>query len=196
MAYTNSTLKGDIADYMHRTDIPMTMITRQAEARINREVRAPETIKSVAVYPNSFGLATDCNEVISLRYPIPGGYKTLIAVGRDVYNDYLYTGGVYPEVYTLQDRLIKVAPEGSQNIEMTLTYYAIPPELTQNNQTFPLMSKNPDLYLYGCLVEAAKWAQNPELIQLYDATYLRIKDSVNAAAADAMHGGVMQIKVA
>jgi hypothetical protein len=52
-----------------------------------------------------------------------------------------------------------------------LTYYAKPQALDAGNQTNWLLTKAPDVYLYGSLKHSAPWLEDDARIQVWESLY-------------------------
>lgn len=66
----------------------------------------------------------------------------------------------YPRVYVIEGGNIIVLPETTSSIEFT--YYAKIPALSEANTTNWLLTKFPNIYLYGCLMHANEFIGNAE----------------------------------
>lgn len=53
--------------------------------------------------------------------------------------------------------------------------------LSSTNTTNYLLTRRPDIYLAACMVEYARWAQDPEVFNAWEPKYLTAKASLKAA---------------
>jgi len=74
---------------------------------------------------------------------------------------WVYDATKRPEFYTITSEL---EFESVADIAYTLNrvYYAKLTDLSSSNTTHAILTRFPSIYLYGCLYEAFKWAQNIE----------------------------------
>lgn len=75
--------------------------------------------------------------------------------------------GATTEFFTIESDTLTVAPADTANSTVLLRYYQKVPALTVSNTTNWLLTANPDLYLNGCLYEAAKLQRDVEAVALY-----------------------------
>lgn len=73
--------------------------------------------------------------------------------------------------YTIIGSTIKTYPASSSNL--TLSYYAKIPVLSDAEPTNWLLEKAPELYLYGALVEAAPYMQDDQRVMVWGQLYER-----------------------
>lgn len=67
------------------------------------------------------------------------------------------------------------------------TYYAKLTDLSSSNTTHAVLTRFPSIFLYGCLYEAFKWAQNTEKAGLYAGLF---QGAINKANASDQWGAI------
>ena len=170
---TYSELQTAVANWLDRDDLTdrIPEFIALAEARMNRILRirlmeAKYTASSVAAQRN-YALPAGYIQMRNLQInttPIrPCQYVT-----PEIY-DRLYgstTTGT-PEIYTIIANEIQLGPipAGVQTIEML--FYKKITALSGSNTTEAMLTDNPDVYLYGALLEAEPFIMNDERVGLW-----------------------------
>lgn len=89
-----------------------------------------------------------------------------------------------------------IAPTPNFDYPFEFSYLQLPEPLTPQNQTNWLTNNAPDVLLYGCLLEAAEFLQNKDLIPEYEDKYakgvarlngqdsMRVRDRASNGEAD------------
>lgn len=93
-----------------------------------------------------------------------------------------HTAGGNPQIYTIKGETIEVAPSWAGDLEV-LAYQRIA-ALTSGAPTNDLLTNYPEIYLYGCLIEAFDWLDN----ETKKATFL---NRYNGAVAGANKTSLM-----
>ena len=170
---TYAELQTAVANWLDRDDLTdrIPEFIALAEARMNRVLRirlmeAKYTASSVAAQRN-YALPAGYIQMRNLQInttPIrPCQYVT-----PEIY-DRLYgstTTGT-PEIYTIIANEIQLGPipAGVQTIEML--FYKKISALSVTNTTETMLTDNPDIYLYGALLEAEPFIMNDERVPLW-----------------------------
>lgn len=182
---TFATLKTDIeALYPHSdyTDTLKGTFVSICEAKIRRSVRVEPMVttdESFSVSSSSTALPT---RFISMR-------SVSLNVANDREMDYLpparlrsapiwdSTGN--PSAYTIEGQNLIVAPAPSAAVTLHVVYYAMFASLSSPTDTNWLLTNAYDVYLYGALEEAARWALDQSRAMEYKAEFLARVDDVN-----------------
>ena len=102
--------------------------------------------------------------------------RPLTYLTPDAINTVAENGGP-PGFYTVTGSSVKVAPGGDGTL--ILTYQAKLTALSNTNTTNTVLTRYPDAYLQGTLLQAGVWARDTEAIGLhsglYEAAVARIK---------------------
>ena len=170
---TYAELQTAVANWLDRADLTdrIPEFIALAEARMNRVLRirlmeAKYTASSVAAqrnYARPAGYIQMRNLQINTTPIRPCQYVT-----PEIY-DRLYgstTTGT-PEIYTIIANEIQLGPipAGVQTIEML--FYKKITALSGSNTTEAMLTDNPDVYLYGALLEAEPFIMNDERIGVW-----------------------------
>ena len=184
MAFTYTTLKNTIQDYLETTETTfvdnLPNIITQAEERILKEVQLPDFRKNVT------GSLTANNQYLSTPSDYLGlyslavnnsGYEYLLNKDvnfiREAYPVATVTG--VPKYYAVfNESTIIVAPTPSSSFVVELHYFYRPESITVASSGTTWLGDNAEnALLYGCLVESYTFLKgDAELLQLYQAQYI------------------------
>jgi hypothetical protein len=193
MAITNySTLQAAIADYLNRADLTSQIqnFIQFAEADLNTRLRCREQIvRAEATSSAEFvQLPADWLEAINLH--IVGGQQPLRYITLDeadiVNKEQIYTG---PHFYSLMNGAIEIVPEPADDIDIEMIYYAKIPALSDQNTTNWLLTKAPDVYLYGALTHAAPFLMDDQRIPVFAQIYLTRTQALIDESQKSLHSG-------
>lgn len=195
---TYSGLKSAIADWLNREDLTSVIPTfvSLAEANINRGLRVRDMLTRSDLTWNSgeiVPLPTDFLELYSLEQTFPPDASVtppLQYVGIDemkrLKKRIPASGGGQTRYFTIFGSYLDLCPEPTSGLPMTLTYYASVPALSDTNTTNWLLTKAPDIYLYGSLLHASPYLKNDERAQVWGAGYQSIIAALHADSERAM----------
>ena len=174
-----STLKADVADYLHRTDLTAKMASfiTLAEYSLFREIQVKDTeliVSGVTVgqygdLPADFGkvsriTATVGDSEYNLDYKSPD-YSTTLA---------------YPNAYALENNKIRIF---GSSTGQTYTLYYIPKLIPLSDSTTNWLHDNAyDLYMYAVALEAAKYIRDGQLIADLTPIVANLTDSVRRSS--------------
>ncbi len=137
-----SDLLVDVGEYTGRNDIAAVfpLLMRLAEAKLNRNLRTSYQETTTAL-PMVNGVATLPSDFLEARaYTADGATFSRFAIsGNTITASDPWTG------------------------DLTTTYYAKVPPLTQDNPTIWLLDLDYNVYLYALAVEVGIWAKNAEM---------------------------------
>lgn len=161
---TYSELQAEIADYLGRPDLTSKIVgfITLAEKRFNRELRLRIMEKldnslNTAAGVQSVALPADFLEMrqvtLTANPPTPLAYITpdrfAIRAGE----------GGQPTAYSIIGQSLYLAPVPDAAYDISLTYYASVPALSDAAPTNDLLTYYPDIYLYGALVESGPYTR-------------------------------------
>lgn len=178
-------LKAAISRWLNRDDLvaDIPLFIQFAEAHFNRklrtldqEVRAKTSIAEFIALPTDYlamrNIQLNTVPLRSLRYMPPEQMDTKYPSG--------FSTGV-PMVYSIANGQIQLAPTPSSDYaEIEIIYFARIPDLASNGSNW-LLTKHPDLYLFGSLVHAEGRIGNDQRILTWKAQLeLALNDITNA----------------
>ena len=170
---TYTELKTAVANWLDRDDLTdrIPEFIALAEARMNRVLRlrmmeSKYTASTVASQRN-YALPTgyiqmrnfqiNTSPVTSLQYVSPEIYDRLWGGS---------TGGT-PQFYTIITNEIQLGPVPGSVLTLEMLFYKKITALSGTNTTEQMLTDNPDIYLYGALLEAEPFIMNDERVGLW-----------------------------
>lgn len=180
-------LRTEVAAWLNRDDLTDRIpgFIRLFESRINRVLRTPEMESSIllSVANEDTQLPTDFLAMRELyiegtpRRPLrnmsPDGLAT----------EFSGAAGI-PVAYSITGRTIKLAPPPADVVALRLVYFARIVSLNDSNPNNWLLLQAPDLYLYGTLLQASAFIDDPEKVALW-------KSAHDEALAEVLQAGNM-----
>ena len=163
-----------IASALMRDDLTdqIPLFIRLAETSISRSLRISdmETIATATLDENGeVGLPADFVELIDARVGAnTWGSLTPITLSQQMRDYGLLSGGVGSN-YVVTGNTISTFPASGEG-DITIVYYAKLPALTPGNGNW-LLTKAPDVYLYGSLKHWAPWLEDDNRIQVWEGLY-------------------------
>tara|TARA_R100000008_G_C3515587_1_gene131154 strand:+ start:115 stop:732 length:618 start_codon:yes stop_codon:yes gene_type:complete len=190
---TYAILKADLIDLTENNSSDFATESDQfidtVELRLSRELRnCPELYKhqtaSLTIGDAYITKPSDLITMISFSLLSSTSKRTAIEY-RDVsfINEYWPTRSSTgtPKFYAdWNDDVFVVAPTPSAALTIEMNYRKRFTALSSSNTTSWLTANAYDLLLYGCLIEAAIYDKNPQMMQLYEKRYQEALVSVNA----------------
>lgn len=187
-----ATLQSTIADYLNRADLTSQIQTfiQFAEADLNTRLRDRSMIiRSQATSNQEYvQLPADWLEAINLQ--IIGGMSPLRYITLDE-SDIVNTTRVLtsPGFYSLMNGAIELVPPPAHDVEIEMVYYGKIPSLSDAVTTNWLLTKAPDVYLYGALTHAAPFLMDDARIQTFGQIYLARVQSLQDESQKSLHSG-------
>jgi len=164
-----TTLNGDITD--SATSIVLTSATGftatgtiliESDREVNGTTKAAHTdgtsVSEIYTTFTTGSISTNVDKRIS-----PLNYVTPQLLPR--INAGSITG--IPEAYTMRAGYLLMGPVPSSSYTMEIDYYARVAALSDSATTNDMLTNNPDLYLYGSLLEAEPFLMNDARVQLW-----------------------------
>lgn len=187
-----STLKSAVADWLNRADLTSQIETfiQLAEADLNTRLRTREMIVRAEATSNQqyVQLPADWLEAINLH--IVDGAQPLRFITLDesdaILNAQTYTS---PAFYSLMNGAIEIVPAPDDDIDIEMIYYGKIAALSDQNTTNWLLTRAPDIYLYGAMSHAAPFLVDDARIPVFFSAYNARVDSLNAEAQRSLHSG-------
>ena len=150
-------LKDAVAGWLNRDDLTARIpaFIALAEARMTRLLCDPDQIVSATLtfINGSASLPDDYGQMVAI-----GSHLTQVTPGEFGNYDTL-TGN--PRVYTVDGIQLHVLPSTTSAI-IPVSYYRSIPPLVSDSGTNWLLTRAPDLYLYGALLQAEFYGWNDE----------------------------------
>ena len=183
MAWTYTTLKNAIQDYLETTETTFVnnlgVIVQQAEDRILKTIQLPDFRKNVT------GTTTDGNAYLSMPSDFLAPYS--LAVDNSGYEFLLFkdvsfireaypvgtTEGIPKHYAVFDENSFILGPPPNANLTAELHYFYKPESITASSDGTSWLGTNAEsTLLYGCLVEAYTFLKgDPDMLNLYTARY-------------------------
>ena len=197
---TYTDLKSAVADWLNREDLTSVIPTfvSLVEASLNRTLRVRDMLtRADLTWSGSSGevvpLPSDFLELYSLEQTYPPDANVnppLQYVGIDEMKRYKKTlpqsSGGQTRYFTIFGNYLDLVPTPPDSLPLTLTYYASVPALSTSEPTNWLLTKSPDIYLYGSLLHAAPYLKNDERANVWGAGYQAAVANLQADSERAM----------
>ena len=190
-----SNLKTAVANYLNRTDLTSYLddFIDLTEARHARELRLRPTIIITTTNAtggnNKIPLPSDYLQFVYIQ--LNSGNKNFIQymspneISR-IYNSQGNSGPIY---YTILGDNIMFGPTPSDNSEIEMCYYKKVQGLSSTNATNEILKNYPDLYLYGCLLEAQPFIMADERLPVWAEMYQTAVRNAEDGDAKEKHSG-------
>lgn len=190
-----SNLKTAVANYLNRTDLTSYLddFIDLTEARHARELRLRPTIIITTTNAtggnNKIPLPSDYLQFVYIQ--LNSGNKNFIQymspneISR-IYNSQGNSGPIY---YTILGDNIMFGPTPSDNSEIEMCYYKKVQGLSTTNTTNEILKNYPDLYLYGCLLEAQPFIMADERLPVWAEMYQTAVRNAEDGDAKEKHSG-------
>jgi hypothetical protein len=192
MITSYSTLQSAIADYLNRADLTsqIPMFIQFVEADLNTRLRCREMVVRATTTNNEEFVELPPDFLQALNLQIVGGKSPLRFVTLDE-ADQIKAAQIYTEVvvYTIVDGAIELVPAPADNVEIEMVYYQQVPALSDLNTTNWLLTKSPDVYLYGALVHASPFLMDDQRVSTFAAFYSQRVEALNLDSDRAVHSG-------
>ena len=187
-----TTLLQAITDWVDTPEVEQVadQMVQFVEADLNARLRCREMIVRARTTSSAeyVQLPSDWAEGINLQ--IIDGSSPLRYVTLDE-SDIIKKAQNYTatQFYSLMNGAIELVPAPADDVEIEMVYYGKIPALTSVNTTNWLLTRAPDIYLYGALTHAAPFLKNDARIQTFGQIYLARVESIQEEAQKSMHSG-------
>lgn len=192
MALTYATLRTLVSNYLDHDDLDNVLpyFVELCEAKIKRSLRhwmmekrvytetvaGEKTVKLPTDYLEMRHLKLNTDPITVLEYIVPAQLN---------YSD---TGVGKPLYYSIigDEIILDDTPDAVYEIEM---YYYAFSALSDTNPTNWLLTRAPDVYLYGTLLEAESFNMNDPRLAIWKQGYQEAMAELNKESSKAQHSG-------
>ena len=199
---TTARLYEDIRLFTNRDDLDsntiMPRFVRLAEAQLNRDIRHWR-MENRAYYPTSDRYVARPEDWLeTIRLTIEGEWHELepistsdMARRRGIADDAVGT----PRYFRHSENAIELFPTPAEEVQLNLEYYQKIPALTLTDAVLPgdtiietnwLLQEHYDLVLYCCLMHAAQYLMDQDMLGQYTPMYAAIAQQVNGESRKSM----------
>ena len=198
---TFAELKTAAANWLDRSDLTdrIPEFITLAEARFNRvlRIRDMETVStaiSTTAGTREYSLPTGFVQMKEFHLstdPItPLAYITPEMMSR------MWAGSAKakPQVFTIIADNVRLGPNPDAVYTTSMLYYKTFTALSASNTTSDMLTNNPDVYLYGTLLEAEPFIMNDERVPLWATAFKQAIDDIqNQDNKDRHSGSAMRV---
>ena len=187
-----ATLQSAIADYLNRADLTAQIQTfiQFAEADLNTRLRSREMIVNATATSDGQFVALPPDWLEAINMMIVGGQSPLRYITPDE-ADTIIKAQTYTSTrfYSMTTGVIELVPPAVDDITIDMVYYGKIPALSDANTTNWLLTKAPDVYLYGALTHAAPFLMDDQRMGVFSQIYLARVQSLQDESQKALHSG-------
>jgi hypothetical protein len=182
---TYTELVAAVADWLNREDLAGAIPNYVAltESRINDRLRVAqmEVTAQTYLFGGSVALPPDFLEARRIYANREGGFTTALTPlsPSQAGNAYPVGAAGVPVHFTIVGDTLATFPNGGDS-QVTMTYYAKIPPLAAYGTNW-LLSRNPNIYLYGALTEAAPYLGDDARIETWASLFAAACDALQAA---------------
>lgn len=187
-----TSLQSTIADYLNRADLTAQIPTfiQFAEADFNTRLRTREMIvRAEAQSSNEYvQLPSDWLEAINLHIidgKQPLRYVTLDEADR-IIQENIYTNVV---AFSLMNGALELVPAPGSDVDIEMIYYGKITPLSAQVSTNWLLTKAPDVYLYGALMHAQPFLMDDQRMPVFATLYSSRIEALNEESMKSTHSG-------
>jgi hypothetical protein len=139
---------------------------------------------------NTIALPADCRQVQSLRINVGGVYQELHPLPPERLADTITSA--YPVGYVTVGRVATLIG-GNSTPDFALTYFQAVPALSDDAPINWLLQREPGLYLYATILEAAGWIRDGDIADVATRQYVSLMEGVTAEDVGARYGNAPAI---
>jgi len=192
---TYAELQSTIGDFLNRDDLASVVPTfiSLAEARINRELRHFNMVKRSTAAADTRYSTPPGDWLETVRFHItdnpPSDLELISQNDMAQLREQSSNAQGRPRFYAVTAGEFEFFPTPDGSYTSELVYYADVPVLSDSNTSNWLLSKYPDIYLYGALVHTAPYLDEDQRAQTWAALYQSAIDAANRESEKARHSG-------
>lgn len=198
---TYSELKTAVANHLARTDLTSVIpdFISLAESRLSRELetrdqekRAQATMTSGDEY---IALPTDLREVREVKINLSPIRVLTYMSPTSLDTTYATDSGGTPQAYSIIGKELKLRPVPDSSDTLEIVYVGSLSALSDTNTVNNMLTRHPDAYLMGSLVEAYQYLMDDQRATVYDQKFTRIIEEIRKDEQRAHYGtGSLQIQ--
>ena len=196
---TYTELQTAVANWLDRDDLSARIpeFITLTEARFNRllRIRAMEAEETqlLSAGTREYNLPTDYLQMRTVHLttdPItPLSYITPEIMDR------IWSGSTQgrPANYTIKIGKVSLGPSPDSDDTMKFLYYKKVPALSGSVATNNILTDNPDIYLYGSLLEAEPFLMNDQRVQLWATAFQQSISDIQTQDEKDRHSGDLRV---
>ena len=185
MSITNYTgLKTAVANFLARSDLTdrIPEFISLAEGRLSRELetRSQESRHDITLVSGTefYTLPTDLREIRQAKLKTTPITVLDYMAPATLDRTYPTGGGGKPRAFSVVGSEIRLRPVTDDAYTLEVTYIGSISALSDSNTTNTILSRHPDAYLSGALVEAYTYLMDEQRAQIYDTKFTRAIEEI------------------
>ena len=197
---TYSDLKTTVANFLNRSDLTNSMddFIDLTEARLSRELYTRFQHDRVTASTTSgdafISLPTDLRQIETIRIN-SSPRKVLKYYSPDsLDSNFTSSENGTPEGYTIVGQEIKLAPTPDSVLTLEMIYSKQIQALSDSNTSNMILTRHPDVYLYGCLHHASAFLLDEQKSRDYDLLFTRAIQEIVVSQDKEKYGGSLAMK--
>jgi len=198
---TYSDLQTSIASFLARTDLTAQIpdFIKLAESRMSRELETrsqEKRVQATLTAGNEYiSLPTDMREIRSVKLNTSPLTILEYKSPTQIDSDYSTTGLNKPDAYSVVGSDLKLRPVPDSAYVAEIIYIGDIEALSATNTTNNILTRHPDAYLSGSLVEAYTYLMDEQRAQVYDQKFSRAIEEIRKDEQRAQYGsGTLKIQ--
>lgn len=191
-------LRASVEAWLNRADLAARVpdFIKLLEAELNRVLRVPEMEAITTLTASAtVTLPTDFREVRTLTVDTDPRMEMIAAPIHQIEAFYEANTSGIPRYFAITGDTIKLGPEPTTGFTLRLDYYQDIPALTATNTSNWVLSKHPDIYLYGTLLMAEAYIFNDERLPLWRSAFDNSISQLKGQGISKRHGGALVARV-
>ncbi len=175
---TYATLQTAVANWLDRDDLTdrIPEFIALAEARFNRilRIRMMETISTsitTAGGTKDYDLPTGYVQMKEFHLTTSPVVPLAYVTPEMMFRMWAGSNKGKPNVYTIITGKVSLGPTPDAVYTTSMLYYKTVDALSVDNTTSTMLTQNPDVYLYGSLLEAEPFLMNDQRVQLWATAF-------------------------
>jgi hypothetical protein len=201
MAITTYTeLQTALGNFLARSDLAdrLPEFISLAEARMSRELETRSQEKRATAVTTSgdefISLPTDLRSIRLVKLNTDPVDVLDYASPKDYYEAYSTSGGGRPKYYTVIGAEIAMRPIPDSSYTIEIIYSENVSALSDANLTNTVLTRHPDVYLYGALSAAYIYLMDEARAAQYDGLFSRAIDEIKRDNDKAFYSGALAMK--
>lgn len=170
---TFAELKTSVAAWLNRSDLTSQIpeFIAFAERRFNRILIVPEreTVATATMSGERLALPTDFWQLRSIFMDTDPRQALEQVSPSTLRTQYAWQTTGRPQAFAIMDEQFYFGPSPDDTYGVEIDYYATIPALSDSQTTNWLLTKHPDIYLYGTLLQAEAYLWNDDRLGVWKA---------------------------
>jgi hypothetical protein len=188
---TKTELRSLVEEYLKRSDFSPTVFdfwVRATLLRLGQQWRGQDNLIELVLAPvaNPVLLPPDYRAMRSVEWSGTNSTYRVRSMEAGINQLMLAGGSAGPVGYRVNGFLLELRPFFA--VPLTVRYWREPPALPLDSSTSVELDAQPQLFLYGCLIEGAIWAQDVAGAQGYVSVFDSQVETLNDQARSANAG--------